>query len=80
MIDTEEWVRFSSIQAGQLYMLNLPERFTSGTCGKMSLVPNGGSGNSRMLCLDKKNFTTPFVVHVEHLVQKKGRNPAVLNA
>ena len=63
MIDTEEWVRFSLIHAGQLYTLNLLERFMSGICGKMSLVPNGGLGNSRMLCLDTILFTTPFVVH-----------------
>ena len=29
-------------------MLNMAEHSTSGSCGKMSLVSNGGSGRSRM--------------------------------
>ena len=41
-------MHFSSIQVGKLCMLNMAEHSTSGTCRKMSLVPNGGSGRSRM--------------------------------
>ena len=47
---------FSSIQARELYMLNIMEQFMSGTCGKMSLVPNGGLERSRMYALTKILF------------------------
>ena len=44
-------------------MLNVAEHSTSGTCRKMSLVPNGGLGSGRKSGSTKKLFITPFVVH-----------------
>jgi hypothetical protein len=44
-------------------MLNFTEQSTSGTCRKISMVPNGGSGSSRMSGSTKILFVTLFVVH-----------------
>jgi len=44
-------------------MLNLTERSMSGTCGKISMVLNGGSGSSRMSASTKILLLMPFVVH-----------------
>ena len=44
-------------------MLNLTEYSMNGTCGKISMVPNGGSGRSRMSGSTKILFITPFVDH-----------------
>ena len=56
-------MRFSSIQAGQLYMLHITEHCMSGTCRKISVVLNGGLGRSRMSASTKSLFIMPFVVH-----------------
>ena len=56
-------VDFSSIQVGELCTLNIMEQSLSGTCGKMSLVPNGGLGRSRMPASTKILFITPLIDH-----------------
>ena len=44
-------------------MLNLTEHSMSGTCGKISMILNGGSGRSRMSGSTKVLFITLFEVH-----------------
>ena len=56
-------------------MLNIMEQSMSGTCGKMSLVLNGGSGRSRMSGLTKILFIQLFVVHQNNLQVFKKKIP-----
>jgi len=70
----QEWVvHFSSIQARESCMLNFSEHSTSGTCRKMSMFPNGGSGSNRMSALTKNTFYYAICSSLEYLmsVQEK---------
>ena len=53
-------------------MLNFTEHFMSGTCGKMSLVPNGGLGRSRMSGSTKILFIMLFNFSSKRSLEKKG--------
>ena len=66
-------MHFSSVQAGELCTRYLAEQSTSGTCGKRSLVLNGGSGRSKMFTSRNLPFITSFCSSLEQVMSVQAK-------